>query len=158
MMDQRIVQDRLFYAFNLENHVPRDHLLRGVDHFLDLGDLRQHLAQFYSHTGRPSIDPELMILMLVIGYCMGIRYERRLCEKVHLNLAYRWFCHLGLEDMVPDQGRRRQQFAVSLALRSREDAGRASLYICSPLGRRFHTGALVAHLVIGLQHVIALRP
>lgn len=102
MMGQSIVQDQLFYAFNLEDHVPGDHLLRGVDRFLDLGDLRQHLAPFYSHTGRPSIDPELMIRMLVIGYCMGIRSERRLCEEVHLNLAYRWFCHLGLEDKVPD--------------------------------------------------------
>lgn len=102
MMGQATVQDQLFYAFNLEDHVPRDHLLRGVDRFLDLGELRQHLAPFYSHTGRPSIDPELMIRMLVIGYCMGIRSERRLCEEVHLNLAYRWFCRLGLEDRVPD--------------------------------------------------------
>lgn len=102
MMGQSTVQDQLFYAFNLEDHVPQGHLLRGVDRFLDLGELRQHLAPFYSHTGRPSIDPELMIRMLVIGYCMGIRSERRLCEEVHLNLAYRWFCRLGLEDRVPD--------------------------------------------------------
>ena len=65
-------------------------------------DLRQHLAPFYSHTGRPSIDPELMVRMLLVGYCFGIRSERRLCEEVHLNLAYRWFCRLGLEDAVPD--------------------------------------------------------
>lgn len=102
MMGQATVQDQLFYAFNLEDHVPQGHLLRGVDRFLDLGELRQHLAPFYSHTGRPSIDPELMIRMLVIGYCLGIRSERRLCEEVHLNLAYRWFCRLGLEDRVPD--------------------------------------------------------
>ena len=95
-------QDKLFYAFNLEDHVPQNHLLRGIDRFLDLTDLRQHLSQFYSHTGRPSIDPELMIRMLVIGYSFGIRSERRLCEEVHLNLAYRWFCRLGLEDTVPD--------------------------------------------------------
>jgi len=95
-------QDRLFYSFNLEDHVPANHLLRGIDMFLDLRDLRQHLSDFYSHTGRPSIDPELMIRMLVIGYCFGIRSERRLCEEVHLNLAYRWFCRLGLEDVVPD--------------------------------------------------------
>ncbi len=95
-------QDRLFYAFNIEDHVPQQHLLRGIDRYLDLSDLRQHLAEFYSHTGRPSIDPELMIRMLVIGYCFGIRSERRLCEEVHLNLAYRWFCRLGLEDAVPD--------------------------------------------------------
>ncbi|NKF33921.1 transposase, partial [Pseudomonas sp. BGM005] len=71
MMGQATVQDQLFYAFNLDDHVPRDHLLRGVDRFLDLGELRQHLSPFYSHTGRPSIDPELMIRMLVIGYCLG---------------------------------------------------------------------------------------
>ena len=102
MMGRSTVQDQLFYAFNLDDHVPRDHLLRGVDRFLDLSELRQHLAPFYSHTGRPSIDPELMIRMLVIGYCLGIRSERRLCEEVHLNMAYRWFCRLGLEDRVPD--------------------------------------------------------
>ena len=95
-------QDRLFYSFNLDSHVSPDHLLRGIDRFLDLSDLRRHLASFYSHTGRPSIDPELMVRMLLIGYCFGIRSERRLCEEVHLNLAYRWFCRLGLEDAVPD--------------------------------------------------------
>lgn len=102
MGSQGGVQERLFYSFNLEDHVPRDHLLRGVDQFLDLGELREHLAPFYSHTGRPSIDPELMIRMLVLGYCFGIRSERRLCEEVHLNLAYRWFCRLDLEQRVPD--------------------------------------------------------
>lgn len=95
-------QDRLFYSFNLDEHVPQDHLLRGIDQFLDLSDLRQHLAGHYSNTGRPSIDPTLMIRMLVIGYCFGIRSERQLCEEVHLNLAYRWFCRLGLEDSIPD--------------------------------------------------------
>ena len=95
-------QDRLFYSFNLEDHVPQNYLLRGIDRFLDLSELRRHLSPYYSHTGRPSIDPELMIRMLVVGYCFGVRSERRLCEEVHLNLAYRWFCRLGLEDEVPD--------------------------------------------------------
>jgi len=95
-------QEKLFYSFNLEDHIPQNHLLRGIDSYLDLSELRQHLADFYSHTGRPSIDPELMIRMLIIGYSLGIRSERRLCEEVHLNLAYRWFCRLGLEDQVPD--------------------------------------------------------
>lgn len=95
-------QERLFYSFNLEDHIPRDHPLRGINQYLDLGALHQHLAEHYSHTGRPSIDPELMIRMLIIGYSFGIRSERRLCEEVHLNLAYRWFCRLGLEDKVPD--------------------------------------------------------
>src|SRR5438034_8714207 len=103
MMGQRSGGHRqLFYSFNLDDHVPSDHLLRGMDQFLDLGDLHQHLAPFYSHTGRPSIDPELLIRMLLVGYCFGIRSERRLCEEVHLNLAYRWFCRLGLDGEVPD--------------------------------------------------------
>jgi transposase len=95
-------QDQLFYSFNLDGHVPPDHLLRGIDHYFDLSELRRHLAPHYSNVGRPSIDPALMIRMLVIGYCFGIRSERRLCEEVHLNLAYRWFCRLGLEDKIPD--------------------------------------------------------
>jgi len=82
--------------------VPRTHLLRGIEQALDLGDLRQHLAPFYSPIGRPSIDPELMIRMLIVGYCFGIRSERRLCEEVHLNLAYRWLCGPGLDDIVPE--------------------------------------------------------
>ena len=96
-------QDQLFYRFNLDEHVPADHLLRKIDAVLDLSGLRGQLAPHYSHTGRPSIDPELMIRMLLIGYCYGIRSERRLCEEVRLNLAYRWFCRLGLEDPIPDQ-------------------------------------------------------
>jgi transposase len=95
-------QDRLFYSFNLDEHIPQNHLLRGIERCLDLSELRQHLADYYSHTGRPSIDPELMIRMLIVGYCYGIRSERRLCDEVHLNLAYRWFCRLSLEDVVPD--------------------------------------------------------
>ena len=99
---QQTGQAPLFYAFNLEDHVPANHLLRGIDQFLDLSELHQHLAPHYSHTGRPSIDPVLMIRMLIVGYCYGIRSERRLCEEAHLNLAYRWFCRLSLEDEVPN--------------------------------------------------------
>ncbi len=95
-------QGRFFYRFNLEDVVPADHLLRKIDKVLDLSSLRSQLAPHYSHTGRPSIDPELMIRILLIGYCYGVRSERRLCEEVHLNLAYRWFCRLGLESDVPD--------------------------------------------------------
>lgn len=103
MMGERTVaQEALFYEFSLERHVPADHLLRSIDRFVDLSGIREHLRPFYSDTGRPSVDPELMIRMLIIGYCMGIRSERRLCEEVHLNLAYRWFCRLGLESGVPD--------------------------------------------------------
>lgn len=99
---QEAGQAPLFYSFNLEDHVPKNHLLRGIDRFLDLSELHEHLAPHYSHTGRPSIDPALLIRMLIVGYCFGIRSERRLCEEVHLNLAYRWFCRLSLEDGVPD--------------------------------------------------------
>jgi transposase len=82
--------------------VAPDHLLRHIDRLLDLSDLREHLAPYYSHTGRPSVDPELMIRMLLIGYCLGIRSERQLCEEINLNLAYRWFCRLSITDKVPD--------------------------------------------------------
>ena len=95
-------QRRFFYDFSLADHVPSDHLLRRIDGLLDLDEVRERLKAHYSHLGRPSVDPELMIRMLIVGYCFGIRSERRLCEEVHLNLAYRWFCRLGLEDAVPD--------------------------------------------------------
>lgn len=101
MMGERtVMQEALFYEFSIERHVPADHLLRSIDRFVDLSGLRRHLKPFYSEIGRPSIDPELMIRMLIVGYCFGIRSERRLCEEVHLNLAYRWFCRLGLDGEV----------------------------------------------------------
>ena len=101
-MGMQTAPAQLFYDFCLDDHVPADHLLRGIDRFLDLERVRTDLKPFYSNIGRPSIDPELMIRMLIVGYCMGIRSERRLCEEVHLNLAYRWFCRLGLDGKVPD--------------------------------------------------------
>ena len=94
-------QDRLFYEFDLEDMVPSDHLLRRIDAVLDLSWLRNEMKPHYSHLGCPSICPELMMRMLLVGYCYSIRSERRLCEEVKLNLAYRWFCGLGLEDKVP---------------------------------------------------------
>jgi transposase len=102
MMGRQAEQAALFYEFSLERHVPFDHLLRSIDRFVEFGELRRELSAFYSHLGRPSVDPELMIRMLLVGYCFGIRSERRLCEEVHLNLAYRWFCRLGLDGDVPD--------------------------------------------------------
>ena len=102
MGHRQVEQAALFYEFSLERHVPADHLLRSIDRFVELGELRRELAPFYSAIGRPSVDPELMIRMLIVGYCSGIRSERRLCEEVHLNLAYRWFCRLGLDGDVPD--------------------------------------------------------
>src|SRR6516225_666233 len=103
MMGHRLgEQAALFYEFSLERHVLPNHLLRSIDRFVELDGLRRELSAFYSTIGRPSIAPELMIRMLLVGYCVGIRSERRLCEEVHLNLAYRWFCRLGLEGDVPD--------------------------------------------------------
>jgi transposase len=96
-------QHALFYDFCLEDHVPQDHLLRQVAKVLDLSEVRKKLAPYYSDIGRPSLDPELMIRMLLIGYLYGIRSERRLVEEVHLNLAYRWFCGLGLTGEVPER-------------------------------------------------------
>jgi transposase len=102
MMGTQAATARFFYDFCLDDHVPKEHQLRGIDRHLDLDGIRAALKPFYSSTGRPSVDPELMIRMLLIGYCLGIRSERRLCEEVHLNLAYRWFCRLGLDGKVPD--------------------------------------------------------
>lgn len=96
-------QGQLFYEFKLDDVVPGNHLLRRMNVFVTaaLADLHQQLRPFYSEIGRPSVDPELMIRMLIVGYCYGIRHERRLCEEVRLHLAYRWFCKLDLDDKVP---------------------------------------------------------
>lgn len=103
MMGRLETQENLFYRFRIEDHVPKDHLLRKIDWLLDFDAIRTDLADLYSHTGRPSVDPELMLRMLLVGYLYGIRSERRLVEEVHPNLAYRWFCKLGLEGRVPDR-------------------------------------------------------
>src|SRR5882724_8210699 len=101
---QTVDQSQLFYLFNLEKRIPERHLLRRINPIVGqiLAEFRQKLAPFYSEIGRPSIDSELMIRMLIVGYCYGVRFERRLCEEVELHLAYRWFCRLELEDKVPD--------------------------------------------------------
>ncbi len=101
---QRGDQSQLFYLFNLEARIPAHHLLRRINPVVSriLADLREKLETFYSEIGRTSIDPELTIRMLIVGYCYGIRSERRLCEEVELHLAYRWFCRLDLDDKVPD--------------------------------------------------------
>jgi transposase len=101
---QKADQRQLFYLFNLEGRIPSHHLLRRINPVVTriLADLREQLEPFYSEIGRPSIDPDLMIRMLIVGYCYGIRFERRLCEEVELHLAYRWFCRLDLDDKVPN--------------------------------------------------------
>ena len=101
---QTVDQSQLFYLFNLEKRIPERHLLRRINPTVTriLIEFREKLEPFYSEIGRPSIDPELMIRMLIVGYCYGIRFERKLCEEVELHLAYRWFCRLDLDDRVPD--------------------------------------------------------
>lgn len=96
-------QASLFYDFNLDDVIPENHLLRRLNVFVTtvLADLHEQLQPFYSDTGRPSVDPELMLRMLIVGYCYGIRHERKLCEEVKLHLAYRWFCKLDLDDKLP---------------------------------------------------------
>ncbi len=114
-------QGQFFYAFDLDKVVPADHLVRQIDGVLDLDWVHKELAPYYSHTGRPSIDPVLMIRMLIVGYVFAIRSERRLCSEVQVNLAYRWFCKLGIEDGVPDHSvfsrARHERFRQSEALR-----------------------------------------
>ncbi len=95
-------QGQFFYSFDLDKVVPADHLVRQIDGVLDLDWVHKELAPYYSHTGRPSIDPVLMIRMLLVGYVFAIRSERQLCSEVQVNLAYRWFCKLGIEDGIPD--------------------------------------------------------
>jgi transposase len=95
-------QGQLFYCFNLEEAVPEDHQARRIAEVLDLSWVRAELAPRYSPIGRPSIDPVLMIRMLIVGYVFAIRSERALCREVQVNLAYRWFCGLGIEDKIPD--------------------------------------------------------
>ena len=114
-------QGQFFYAFDLDKAVPADHLVRQIDGVLDLDWVHKELAAYYSHTGRPSIDPVLMIRMLIVGYVFAIRSERRLCSEVQVNLAYRWFCKLGIEDGIPDHSvfsrARHERFRQSDALR-----------------------------------------
>src|SRR6266487_4796813 len=114
-------QGQLFYAFHLDEVVPADHVVRRIDAVLDLCWIHKELAPFYSNTGRPSIDPELMIRMLLVGYVFALRSERRICAEVQVNLAYRWFCKLGIEDSIPDHSvfcrARHERFRESDALR-----------------------------------------
>src|SRR6476660_6034276 len=136
-------QEQLFYSFNLEVVVPDDHLVRAIARVLDLSWVRAGLAPHYSHTGRPSIDPVLMIRMLVVGYVFAIRSERALCREVQLNLAYRWFCGLGIESKIPDHS------AFSRARNER--------FGDSDIFRRVFERVVGACIVAGLVAVKALR-
>ena len=114
-------QGQFFYSFDLDEVVPPDHLVRQIDGLLDLSWVHKELAPYYSHTGRPSIDPVLMIRMLLVGYVFAIRSERRICAEIQVNLADRWFCKLGIEDKIPDHSvfcrARQERFRQSDALR-----------------------------------------
>jgi transposase len=102
MMGQQPRGEPLFYYFRLEDQIPEDHLLRLIDQHVDLSFVRERLKSFYSSTGRPSIDPEVLLRLLLIGYLYGITSERRLIEEARMHLAYRWFTRLGLEQEIPD--------------------------------------------------------
>src|ERR1700742_3109249 len=134
-------QGQLFYEFSLDEMIPADHLLRRINGFATavLADLHDQLKVFYSDIGRPSVDPELMIRMLLVGYCYGIRHERRLCQEVALHLAYRWFCKLDLDDKVPHHS----TFSVNRLGRFRESE------ILRHIFERVVTACMVAGLVKG---------
>ena len=114
-------QGQFFYEFTLDEVVPADHLVRKIDVVLDLSWVHEEMAPFYSSTGRPSIDPELMLRMLILGYVFAIRSERQVCAEVQVNLAYRWFCRLSIEDAVPNHSvfsrARHERFRESDVLR-----------------------------------------
>src|ERR1700744_5901256 len=136
MGDRHVAQAALFYEFSLETHVPTGHLLRSIDRFVELGGLRRELAPYYSEIGRPSVDPELMIRMLIVGYCFGLRSERRLTQEVELHLAYRWFCRRDLDDKVPHHS----TFSENRLHRFRE----------SDVFRRLFEGVVAACMAAGL--------
>lgn len=103
MQGRQEYQPKLFTTFNIEALIPKGHLLRKIDGVLELSFVRELTKDFYCpNNGRPSIDPELFLRMMLIGYLYGIESDRRLCEEVGFNLAYRWFCRLELENRVPD--------------------------------------------------------
>src|SRR5271169_7118781 len=102
MMGQLSRTESLFYYFRLEEQIPTDHLLRTIDGHVDFSFVREQLKDFYSPTGRPSIDPEVLLRLLLIGYLHGITSERRLIDEVRMHLAYRWFTRLGFEQEIPD--------------------------------------------------------
>src|SRR3984893_409329 len=102
MMGQQLRTELLFYYFRLQDQIPEDHLLRLVDRYVDFSFVRERLKDSYSSTGRPSIDPEVLLRLLLVGYLYGITSERRLLEEVRMHLAYRWFTRLGFEQEIPD--------------------------------------------------------
>lgn len=117
MLGENQRKEPMFYYVRIEDMIPADHLLRLVDEHVRLGFIRDRVKHLYSHTGRPSVDPEILLRMLLIGYLYGITSERRLCEEVKMHIGYRWFVGLNLEDKVPDHStfskNRHQRFSES---------------------------------------------
>ena len=164
-------QAQFFYAFHLDEVVPADHVVRRIDAVLDVGWIHQELAPFYSNTGRPSIDPELMIRMLLVGYVFAIRSERRICAEVQVNLAYRWLCGLSIEDPIPDkavrpswaafgQRRRTESHGCSnnidacLVAFLRRESGRCPAYArCGSETRSISTQLVLGNARLGLVSV-----
>src|SRR5215470_1463315 len=102
MMGHQPREESLFYSFRLEDQIPETHLLRLIDRYVDFSFVRDRLQPLYSSTGRPSIDPEVLLRLLLVGYLYGISSERRLLDEARMHLAYRWFTRLGLDQEVPD--------------------------------------------------------
>jgi len=120
----------LFYYFRLEDQIPKDHLLRVIDEQIDLSFVRERVKDLYSATGRPSIDPEVLLRLLLVGYLYGITSERRLLEEVRMHLAYRWFARLDFEQEIPDH-----------STFSRNSANSEFLIVpCPRLGQNLATG------------------
>ena len=135
-----------FLSFHLDDRVPKDHLLRRIDCFVmtALADMHERLKPYYSEIGRPLVDPELMIRMLIVGYCYGLRSERRLTQEVELHLAYRWFCRLDLDDKVPHTTRPFRRTGCT-------GSGRAMF---SPHIRACHMACMAAGLVKGEEFAV----
>lgn len=102
VLGEKTRQEPMFYYVRLDDMIPQDHLLRMIHRYVDFGSIKERVRHLYSHTGRPSIDPEVLLRMLLVGYLYGITSERRLCEEVRMHIGYRWFVGLSLEDAVPD--------------------------------------------------------
>lgn len=102
MIGEKNNEEKLFYYLRPEDLIPEDHILRLIDRYVDFSFIRQKVEHLYSHTGRPSVDPDVMMRMLLVGYLFGITSERRLCDEVQMHVGYRWFVGLGLDEKVPD--------------------------------------------------------
>ena len=139
MMGQQPRTESLFYYFRLEEQIPADHLLRLIDGYVDFSFVREQLKGFYSATGRPSIDPEVLLRLLMVGYLYGITSERRLMEEVRMHLGYRWFSRLSFDQEISPAGRERELAQLSSCSRNSESK------INVALGRPIAIGTSIVH-------------